>query len=99
MTPAHLAAYIARGPAGLPAFDLPAVLDALKAERAAAWAQRDRPNPSECRTIHAINRLDTAIAEIEHFRNPTTDTAAEVHRTAERVAYDVRTCIDHGETP
>ena len=99
MTPTHLAAYIAHGPSGLHAFDLPAVLDALKTERAAAWAQRDRPNPSECRTIHAVNRLDAAIARIEHFRNPTPDTTTEVQHTAERVAYDVCACIDHGETP
>ncbi len=99
MTPTHLAAYIARGPAGLPAFDLPAVLDAMRSERAAAWAQRDHQKPGERRPIHAVNRLDAAIAEIEHFRNPTPETAAEVQRTAEGVAWDVRACIDHGETP
>ena len=99
MTPTHLAAYIARGPAGLPAFDLPAVLDALRSERDAAWAQRDHPKPGERRPIHAVNRLDVTIAEIEHFRNPTPDAAAEVQRTAERVAWDVRACLDHGETP
>jgi len=77
MTPTHLAAYIARGPAGLPAFDLPAVLDALKAERAKAP------------TVIAVDRLDAAIAEIEYTLNPCPDTAAELRDTAERVARDV----------
>ena len=99
MTPTHLAAYIARGPAGLPAFDLPAVLDALRSERAATWAQRDHPKPGERHPVHAGNRIDAAIAEIEHFRNPTPETATELRCAAERVAYDVRACIDHGETP
>ncbi len=77
MTPTHLAAYIARGPAGLPAFDLPAVLDALKAERAKAP------------TVIAVDRLDAAIAEIEYALNPCHDAAVEVRQTAARVARDV----------
>ncbi len=47
MTPTHLAAYIARGPAGLPAFDLPAVLDALLAE----WATTIRAAESEAAAL------------------------------------------------
>ena len=88
MIPAHLAAYIARGPAGLPAFDLPAVLDALKAERAKAP------------TIIAVGRLDAAIAEIEYTLNPCPDAAAEVQRTAARVAHDVLAIVEKTlETP
>ena len=88
MTPAHLAAYIARGPAGLPAFDLPAVLDALKAERAKAP------------TVIAVGRLDAAIAEIEYTLNPCPDTAAELRDAAERVAWDVLGLVEKtSETP
>ena len=88
MTPTHLAAYIARGPAGLPAFDLPAVLDALKAERAKAP------------TVIAVDRLDAAIAEIEYTLNPCPDTAAEWIRTAERVARGVLALVEKTtETP
>ena len=88
MTPAHLAAYIARGPAGLPAFDLPAVLDALKAERAKAP------------TVIAVGRLDAAIAEIEYTLNPCPDTAAECRRTAAQVAHDVLAIVEKTtETP
>jgi len=100
MTPAHLAAYIARGPAVLPSFALPAVLDALKAERAATWAQRDHPKPGERHPIHAVNRLDAAIAEIEYTLNPCPDTAAECRHTAERVAWDVLALVEKTtETP
>ena len=88
MTPAHLAAYIAHGPSGLPAFDLPAVLDALKAERAKAP------------TIIAVGRLDAAIAEIEYTLNPCPDTAAECRRTAAQVAHDVLAIVEKTtETP
>ena len=88
MTPAHLAAYIAHGPAGLPAFDLPAVLDALKAERAKAP------------TVIAVDRLDAAIAEIEYTLNPCPDAAAEWIRTAERVARGVLALVEKTtETP
>lgn len=57
MTPADLAAYIARGVSALPAFDLPAILDALRAERVTARPDRHR-------------RIDEAIAAIEHCLNP-----------------------------
>jgi len=88
MPPTHLAAYIARGPAVLPSFALPAVLDALKAERAKAP------------TVIAVGRLDAAIAEIEYTLNPCPDTAAEWIRIAERVARDVLALVEKTtETP
>jgi len=96
MTPTHLAAYIARGVSAVDPFDLPALLDALRAERASQWAQR---GVTTFGTRHPVNRLDAAIAEIEYTLNPCPDTAAVLRRTAERVALDVCACIDHGETP
>ena len=105
MTPAHLAAYIARGPSGLPAFDLPAILDALKAERAKAYAvARDAPPmPGEPTFVTfnraIVNRLDAAIAEVEYTLNPCMNTLFEMRFAAERIAHDVLACIDHGETP
>ena len=106
MTPTHLAAYIARGPAGLPAFDLPAVLDALKAERAkVSGATGDDPptlgEPAFVTLNRAIvNRLDAAIAEIEFAVNPCLDTAVERRRTAVRVVCDVLALVEKTtETP
>ena len=88
MTPTHLAAYIARGPSGLPAFDLDAVLDALKAERAKAP------------TVIAVGRLDAAIAEIEYTLNPCLNTLFEMRFAAERVARDVLALVEKtAETP
>ena len=60
MTPEDLAAYIARGVPALPAFDLPAILDALRAERVTAHPDRHR-------------RIDEAISAIEHRLNPGAD--------------------------
>ena len=88
MTPTHLAAYIARGPAGLPAFDLPAVLDALKAERAKAP------------TVIAVARLDAAIAEIEYTLDPNMSTLFEMRFAAEHVARDALALVEKtAETP
>lgn len=95
MTPTTLARYIAHGISAVDPFDLPAILDALWAERAIAIAQRAVPDPDVCVTIHAVNRIDAAIARIEHHRNPSSETAAAVQDTAERVAYDACACVGH----
>ena len=88
MTPAHLAAYIARGVSTIEPFDLPAVLDALKAERAKAP------------TVIAVGRLDAAIAEIEYTLDPNMSTLFEMRFAAERAARDVLALVEtNSETP
>lgn len=100
MTPAHLAAYIARGIPAIEPFDLPAVLDALKAERAKAQAAigDDPPTIGEPALVTftraTANRIDAAIAEIEHALNPCLNTLTGVRHTAAQVAYDALVLVE-----
>jgi len=86
--PQALARFAARGVSALDPQDLSAVLDALKAQRSALWAERPAVGPKARPFLCSLSRIDALIAEAKHAIDTTPESAEELRIATCRAAFD-----------
>jgi len=86
--PQSLVLFAACGVSALDPQDLPAVLDALKAQRSTLWADRPAIGPKVRPFLCSLSRIDALIAEAEHAIDLTSESAEELRIATCRAAFD-----------